>query len=797
MAKHFYFLNGKRHVVYVKSYDLFLDIDFKSLRFSGNVVIELESEGDVNLNSLDLNILNVGSGGKSFQFRQEGENLVVETGSFKGRLTVEYSGSIPDILTGIYRAPYADTYLITTQFEAANARRMLPCVDHPEYKAEFKLTLRIYRDLVAISNMPVESVSVEGDRKVVSFHRTPRMSSYLLYIGVGRFEEHRDRLGGIDVVVATTPNKAGKADFAKEVAKKSIELCQSYFGIPYMLPKIHLISIPEFAAGAMENWGAIAFRETALYVDENSGIKTRKRVAYVVAHEVAHQWFGNLVTMKWWNDLWLNESFGTLMGYKLVDAICSQWKMWQDFLISEASGAMARDSLVNTHPIEVEVTSPSEIGQIFDEISYGKGACILRMIEAYLGTDDFREGVRKYLARHKFSNAAGKDLWSLLEETSGEQVETIMSRWIEKPGYPVVTATISEGKLRLRQERFLLSGRFEKDTWPIPVTMRLNGESRRLLLNKEEEVIDFKELRSLKLNVDQTGFYRVYYRGLYDLLWSSELSALDRWGIISDALAFLVSGKMSFSEYFSILERYYNEEEYLPAYEASNQLSFLYLIAPSRVSETSRVFHRTQLKILEGKADENSSMLRGIVAGRLAMVDEDYSRELGSEFRSYEEVEPDMREAVAIAYARAYSDFEKILEKYRKMGTDEERIRMLYAMINCRETSQIASAFGLALTGEVKRQDVRTMIHAAAGNPDAREVTWTWIKTNMQRLRQLYQGTGVLSQLLLSVIPIIGIGRVDEVESFFHERKVPEAEKGIEAGLEKLKIHDRLAKEIS
>lgn len=781
----------------VRSYDLFLDLDYRNLRFEGKVLLELESEGNVTLNSLGLSILNVKANGKPLQYEQNGENLVINAEPLKGTLEVEYTGSIPDKLVGIYRAPYDNTYIVTTHFEAAHARRMLPCVDHPEYKAAFKLSLRIDKDLDAISNMPVESVYTEGDKKVVSFQKTPRMSTYLLYLGIGRFEEVAEKLGDIDVIFATTPGKVTRGAFALEVAKRSIEFYQVYFTIPYALPKIHLIGVPEFAAGAMENWGAITFREAALHIDENSSAKTRKRVAEVVAHELAHQWFGNLVTMKWWNDLWLNESFATFMSYKLVDAMYPQWRIWQDFLKDETARAMERDSLKNTHPIEVSVKSPSEIEQIFDEISYGKGASILRMIEAYIEPDKFREAIRNYLARYRFSNATGEDLWSSVEVISGKQVKMIMSQWVGKPGYPVVNVMVRGRKLVLRQERFLLSGESERDIWPIPITMKLNGEPKNLLLSKESEVIDIEGAKSLKLNVDRTGFYRVYYdKGLHGLVWKSDLSALDRWGLIFDALAFLIAAKMSFSDYLSLVKRYYTEEGYLPTREVSDQFALLYSIIPSKVAEVSRKFHRSQLKILQGKTNENSSVLRGIIARRLAMVDDGYAKELGSQFIDYDKVEPDMKEAVAVAFARAYGNFEMILRKYGDSDSDEERIRLLGSMMSFKETSLVALSFGLALGGEVKRQDVSTMIVAASGNPDARGLTWMWIKVNMGRLTKLYEGTGTLSRILMWVIPTLGIGRVEEVERFFEENRIPEAEKGIRAGLETLRIYDKLAKNI-
>jgi tricorn protease interacting factor F2/3 len=290
---------GEIQVMHVENYDLFIDLDFRKLRFEGRVVVELESEGDVVLDSVGLTISDLKANGKPAAFQLDPERLTAKTGHFGGKLEITYAGSIPDVLVGIYRAPYDSTYMITTQFEADHARQMLPCVDNPNYKAEFKLTLRIDADLDAISNMPIETITIEGPKKIVSFQKTPRMSTYLLYLGVGKFEEVKERLDNIDILVATSPGKARKGEFALLVARKSIEFYQSYFGIPYALPKVHLVSVPEFSAGAMENWGAITFRETALEIDKNSSIRTRKRVTEIVAHELAHQWFGNLVTMKW------------------------------------------------------------------------------------------------------------------------------------------------------------------------------------------------------------------------------------------------------------------------------------------------------------------------------------------------------------------------------------------------------------------------------------------------------------------------------------------------------------------
>ncbi len=781
----------------VEQYDLFLDIDFRNLKFLGEVSIRLESEDNVVLDSEGLNILKIARNGQSLNFDQKGDSITVKTGAFKGTLGVSYEGAIPDALAGIYKAPYDGTYMITTDFEAANARRMLPCVDHPDFKAEFKVTVRIDKDLDAISNMPIESVDTNGDRKTVLFQKTPRMSTYLLYLGVGKFDELKERVGKVDVVVASTPGKGRKGKFALEVAEESLKFYESYFDIPYALPKIHLIGVAEYAAGAMENWGAITFREIALQIDDKSSVSTRKRAAETISHELAHQWFGNLVTMKWWNDLWLNESFATLMSYKALETTFPQWNTWQDFLISETSGAMNMDSLKKTHAIEADVKSPNEIQQIFDAITYGKGASILRMIEAYVGQESFQKGVQDYLQRYKFSNATGQDFWNCLEQSSGKQISRIMKEWIGKPGHPLVTAAIGAEKLVLRQERFLLSGEYEKSIWPVPITMKLNGQPREFLLDKEEAIISLRDVTSLHLNIDRTGFYRVHYKGDHDLVRRADLSASDKWGIVFDVMAFLVAGKMSFQEYTNLVMEYRNEQDQLPAREVSDQLAFLHIVVNSKIADLSKDFHQSQLQIVKDKTDENSSMLRGIVARRLAIVDDEYASLLAPRFRDHEGVEPDMKEAVAIGYARAYGDLGSILERYRASTTDEERVTLLEAMSMFKDPRLLSKTLEIALSGEVKKQDVISVALAVTRNPDGKQTTWEWIRTNLPKLRQLSEGTGDLSLFFQASIPILGIGRVEELERSFEENTIPEAVNGISAGLEKLRIYQKLVDRIS
>ena len=773
-------------------------MDFRKLKFSGRVRIKLRLEHDVVLNSVGLDIQSITLGEKQVDFKQSGEELIVQTGPFDGILEVNYTGTITDSLVGIYRAPYDHSQIVTTHFEAAQARRMLPCVDRPDVKAEFRIAVKIDKELTAISNMPIESVVPDGERKLVIFQNTPRMSTYLLYLGVGKFEEQTEKLGKTDVTVATTPGKVKLCGFSQEEAKKAIDFFESYYAIPYELPKIHLIAVPEFAMGAMENWGAITFRESALLVDANTSTRTRKRVAEIVDHELAHQWFGNLVTMKWWDDIWLSESFATFMASKVIDSLHPDWRVWEDFVRNETAGAMERDCLKRTHPIQVPVKSPDEIEQIFDQISYGKGASILRMIEAYLGQDAFKKGIRQYLSNHAYSNATGDELWNTLETTSNKKVQEIMSGWIQQPGYPMLTVEAREGKLVLHQERFLISGDSEKGVWPMPITLEINGNSHSILMDSSEQIVDTgSPIKSLKANLDRTGFYLVRYVGSEDLLWNSRLSAIDQWGIVFDAFAFLLSGKMAFPDYMKLLNRFITGVEYLPIHEISDQLSFLNTIARQRIFDFSRTFHRSQLDLLREKTDENALVLREAVSNRLTLIDDAYSRELATKFRDYDTVPPDLKQAVALAYARSTEDYDSLLAAYRKSNSDEDKIRLLTAMTAFTNASLVNQTLNFSLTTEVKRQDTRLILVTATWNPDAQNIAWKWLQTNIGKLEERYEGTGILSGTFLSIIPILGIGRVEEMKAFFTERKIPDSEVGISAGLEKLLVYDRLARSLA
>jgi len=780
----------------VRQYDLFFDIDFTGLSFTGKATVDLDTTGDITLDAVGLQVKSVKHGNRNLPYKQTSNAVEIKTGKFSGPLDIEFNGKVSENFTGFYKASYGDGYILTTHLEAVQARKLFPCLDHPAFKAVFKLVVRTGPDLKVISNMPVESEEVRANKKVVSFKQTPKMSTYLFYLGVGRFVEEHNRHGQTHLYAAhARPKGSIKTEFSFEAAQKVLDYYESYFGIPYQLPKLHQVAVPEFAYGAMENWGAITYREILMHVDQNTSVRAKKAVAGVIAHEIAHMWFGDLVTMKWWDDIWLNESFATFMGHHAVDQGYPQWNVWQDFVRTQTSGAMGRDGLRSTHPIEARVKNPEEIEELFDEISYGKGASILRMIEAYIGPDKFQKGVAKYLEKFRYSNAAGQDLWNHLQEASGTDVNRIMEAWISKPGFPIITATLSEKKLLLEQERFVMAGGIEKQSWPVPVTMMVDGKPQSLLLDKEEAQVNIgPSPKSLKLNVDQTGFYIVHYQGreLQDLVWKSRLSPLDKWGLISDAKALLLSGRMPIREYLSLLERFRKDEEYLPMFEISDQLELLHVLAPEKMRDNSRRFDTDQLKTLQAKTDENSMMLKGIVAGRLTLIDDAYAKEQGSKIKDLASVDPDMKRPVVMGYARSSNDYNGLIDRFKKSATDEERLRYLEGLASFNKPDLVAKALEFSLSGQVKKQDVRNMVAYATANADARTITWEWFKSNIEKLEEMYAGTAQLSSIMRAYISIAGVGRVDEAESLFNQYPVPAAD----ATLERLRIYDRLARSI-
>ncbi len=790
----------------IENYSISLSIDSGRHTYRGTEEIRFRSSSErLVLDSVDLSIADADLDGKAVKPTDARESQTVVFSCTPGKdsvLKINFSGAIPRLLTGFYLARYGNADVFTTQFESNGARRAFPCVDHPFYKATFDLSLDIDRDLDAISNMPVKSVTENGGRKTVVFGRTPRMSTYLLYIGVGKFDFRSAMNGSTEIILAAPHGGLTRSDFPMEIAGRVLDLYGDYFGIPYMLPKLHLISVPEFGAGAMENWGAITFREIYLSIDDSTGSSNYKSIAEVIAHELAHQWFGDLVTMEWWNDLWLNESFATFMSFKIIDVIKPEWDATGDLINLRTEGALKNDALKNSHPIDATVRDPEEIAQIFDEISYGKGASILRMIEGYAGRDNFRNGIRKYLKDHEYSNAKGSDLWESIEKASGMPVSRIMEAWIRRKGYPVILASRDGDAVKLRQEQFLLDGSSTGETWPIPLTIVRENETESMLMEDREMAIPAAGF--IKLNSDFTGFYRTIYDS--SLLASisasrNRLSGHDLWGLANDLYAALQSGRIPYGYYMGGIMSIWDTADPLVLQEINSQMNSLYLLKPhsKSVREAAMKFASMHLERLgEKRSGEeiNISIARAALSMTMSLVDGRFAAAMAENFSRYFSLDPDIRQVVAISYARTSGDFDSLKETLARCVTDEDRTKIIGAMGWLGRPEALGRALDLIRNGQVKKQDTGRFYISAASCPDSREFLLTNFDFMVRQLKEVFVGSRVPSRTIEATVPLIGIGREAEMRRLLQGYTSPDLQTGVKKSLEGLYVNIRMAKAI-
>src|SRR5262245_28611386 len=562
-----------RHVLPAR-YELRLEPDLASATFQGRVTIAvtvIQPTNVIVLNALELTIdsaaLEAEQGrGLSASIQMDESlqrcRLTVPQALAPGewRLSMTFRGTLNDALRGFYRSSYKDQRgatqtMAATQFEATDARRAFPCWDEPDFKAVFSTTLVIDKALTAVSNSAVASETLEGEKKVVRFVDTIKMSTYLVAFIVGQIEPSDVTfVGKTPLRLWAVPGKSHLTGFGRDIAKASLQFLESYYGIAYPGDKLDLLAIPDFASGAMENLGAITFRETALLIDQRTGTHGElQRVADVVAHENAHMWFGDLVTMSWWNGLWLNEAFATFMEMLAVDAWKPEWKRWDTFGVSRAA-AFSVDGLHSTRPIEYPVRAPKDAEAMFDVLTYEKGASVLRMLEQHIGPTVFRDGVRDYLHAHAYGNADTKDLWVSLGKAASQPVPELMDGWIFQPGHPVVTAELNnQSRLVLTQQRFTYLPNPSAATWHVPVQLRTvmkdKQETRRLLLTEREATLTLPpDIEYTVINEGGHGFYRVHYGPtLFKRLLDAgldKLAPIERFNLVNDVWATTVAGLM-------------------------------------------------------------------------------------------------------------------------------------------------------------------------------------------------------------------------------------------------------------
>ncbi len=819
-------------------YELTLAPDLEHFTFDGveTVTIEIhEATRQIVLNAADLQITSASlqSGDLTIDATVSLDNereraLVSLSGTAEPgqwQLTMSFTGVLNDKLAGFYRSTFTDfdgneRVIATTQFESTDARRAFPCWDEPDFKAPFGITLVVDEGLTALSNGPIErDEPMEGrpGKRVVRFADTMPMSTYIVAFVVGPLElTDPVDVDGTPLRVAFVPGKGHLTSFALEAGAHSLRFFTEYFGIPYPGEKLDLVALPDFAFGAMENLGCVTFRETALLVDPDIASRLEhERVADVVAHEIAHMWFGDLVTMKWWNGIWLNEAFATFMELLAVDAFRPEWDRWTSFSTGRAS-AMTTDGMRSTRPVEFPVAAPEEAEGMFDVLTYQKGASVVRMLERYLGAETFRSGIRLYMQKHAYSNTETTDLWDAIEEASGEPVRSTMDSWIFQGGYPVVTVdTTEDGSLEPNQRRFrYLPSPDDGDVrWQVPVLMRASVDgavgTRKFLLSDGSATIDFgpNKVDWVVVNAGGSGFYRTRYspellRRLTADLDGAELSAVERFNLVSDTWAAVWAG-LAPVEHFTELVRLFGDETDPTVWTA--MLSPLALFERA-LPEDQRTGLQLFVRRLAGPAferlgwtaasgeGEKVPTLRALLLETLGTTGADpdvrwRAGELHAEYlRDRAAVDPDIVPAlVAIASTTGgEAEFQQFLDRYRDPATPQEEVRYLTALANFPHEGLLNRTLDMAAT-EVRTQNAPFVINAALANRNHGDEAWRWLTHRWSSLldRFPHNTHARMIENIANLSPSIA----SDVRSFLTDHPVKAGQRTVEQTLERLDVN--------
>lgn len=776
-------------------------------------------------------------------------------GSYK--INIMFSGILNDQMRGLYRSTYLGLdgrshTMATTQFEATDARRAFPCFDEPSHKATFQLVVTIPAHLQCISNTPPESIhtSVVTARKnkdtnvqlkTITFQKTPKMSTYLLALVVGEFDavSTTSPTTSIQTTVYTIPGKAHQGTFCLETASKCLDLYQDLFHIPYPLIKSDLLAIPDFAAGAMENWGCVTYREAKILVKDGSTSESMRRgIARTVCHELAHQWFGNLVTMEFWTQLWLNEGFARFMEFVAIDILFPDWDAWTEFVQSVFGVAQSLDAMKSSHPVEVQVQHPDEILDIFDAISYAKGASLIRMLSSYLGFETFMEGLKIYLQRHAYGNATTDMLWQALQDASNKPVAQLMNPWTLQTGYPLLLLT-DTGTLEIT--RFLASGP-ESDvtdsSWPIPVTAIVQGEEEvqgPWMVNGPDgdQSVDLLEVISawsaagkwFKLNANQTAFVRVAYTSeQWQRLASAmvpsgtQLSAIDRLGLISDSFAAGRGGYSSIVDSLRLVENFgeHDSADYSVWQELSENLGDLCRLYraqdyfPKFQAYVAKIYTK-QLELLGWDAQDGESQRAGTLrASVINMMGEAGDKGVLAEaFRRFSEYDKagvsipgDLQEVVfhlAIRFdeAQVYPCLKRI---YEESTFPEEQRNCLTALGSVQDMSRHAEMLEYALfSGKVRLQDVAFPLGSlSSASEEGGSACWEAFKNQYERLRVKFAGGPMWGACVgLSCRGLRTLEDADDVAAFFDANPPGSAKTRLVQGLEAIRTRaTRLTRDV-
>jgi puromycin-sensitive aminopeptidase len=812
-----------------RRYDLTLSVDLDASRFAGRVEIALDvldTTGEIVLHAQDLDVeldglevagLTVDPASVALRVDAHDERIVVALPEpirpGPAALTLRFRGEISPGLFGFYRSTYVDEQgtehvLATTQFEAPHARAAFPCFDEPEFKAVFAVTLEVDERLLAISNGPeVARDQIAGGRVRVRFGDTIPMSTYLVAWVVGPLEATEPvDAGGVAVRVVHAPGKAHLTSFAVGVASFAIQYFADYYGIPYPGEKCDLVALPDFAFGAMENLGCITFREVLLLLDPDAvTLDEMSNAALTIMHEVAHMWFGDLVTMKWWNGIWLNEAFATFMEHLATDAYRAEWRVWYDFATSRAA-ALDIDALSTTRTVEYEVVTPEDAEGMFDILTYQKGGSVLRMLERWLGADAFRAGVRHYLDRYQLGNTETTDLWDALEEATGQPARRIMDSWIFQPGYPVVTPERGS----LTQRRFAYERARTDERWAVPVLARIHSgtstETRSLLLDGDAVTLDGVDDGALVvLNAGGEGFYRVAYPAEWRdrLVDARVLSDLERFALVDDMWAAALAGAARVDEFLALAMRFSGERELVVWRSLLTRLRQVGRLADGPALDRLRARTATLIGPTfaelgwDARPDEDPRrrQLRGGLIDMLGSFAKD-PEAIGRarEALRSDHTDPDVAAASVsvVASNGTDDDYEMFLRKTAESeGTPQEQLRYLYALGKFPSEDLVLRTARHATSDAVRKQNGPFVVRDAMRNPDHGAVVWAYVRDHWDHVFERFGGM-LMTRLLEGVTWLIDDATVADIPLFLDAHPIPEGARIIAQHVERQRVHRAL-----
>ncbi|KAJ1509138.1 Aminopeptidase 2 mitochondrial [Coelomomyces lativittatus] len=788
-----------RHVI-PSHYDVIIKSDMENFTFEGEVTIALKVQSpstSITLNAVELDILSSTLNGtlQSDPWNFDTEKQTV-TFSFPGMLfqegqsltlNIKYKGIINELMAGFYRSSYTvdgvKKYMAVTQFEAVDCRRAVPCFDEPDLKATFDVTLLMDPKYTGLCNEECIINELQDQHRIMKFATTPIMSTYLLAFAIGEFEfieafttpttylPHRVRCR-----VYTTHGLKEQGQFALDVAVKTLTYFSEIFGIPYPLTKCDQIAVPDFSAGAMENWGLITYRTVALLIDQEMGaVQSKKWIATTVTHELAHQWFGNLVTFKHWDELWLNEGFATWVGTYGASFLFPEWDLWTLFLSEDQNRALSVDGVRSSHPIQVEVLNPKEINQIFDGISYSKGASVIHMLTQWLGVDVFFKGIRTYLKKFQYSNASTDDLWHCLGDASTLDVKSFMGLWTLKVGYPMVYVNEeekgSELCLQLKQRRFLQTGdvKEEEDAtiWRLPLNLASDDSfstvSHEIMKDREHSLV-LKGVSDYLLNQHRSGFYRVAYPAsrlerLSQSILNKKIGVQDRMGLFDDAFALAHGGYISVVGFLSMVAKSMSfETEYVIFREIAFSLSSLCHVWANQPVNTVLALNLFRQNIFSKHAkligfDVHPSepalkkMLRPLLISQAGMTGcSDIIAEAQKRFQSFltdpKSLASDLFRStfcIVVKYG-AKDSLETVMQLYQSTSNIDVRYAALSSMGYVQDPSLIQTVLTYSISEHVRPQDIHYVWGSLADNPIAWKPLWHFLQHHWVFLSSRYEG---------------------------------------------------------